>query len=79
MTNNWIYRDLEIGLAANGNGESEVVVKDDESELQANLVFSSDDTREEIIQRIGEEVYSWLSLMFDQLDYDENEDEEEEE
>lgn len=69
--NNWIYRSLEIGLAANGNGDSEVVVKDSESDLQGNLVFSKEDTREEIIQRIGEEVYSWLTLMYDQLDDEE--------
>lgn len=73
---NWIYRNLEIGLAVNGNGNSEVVVKDGESEIQLNLVFSSDDTREEIIRRIGAEVYSWLSLMMDQMDDDGNEDEE---
>ena len=67
--NNWIYRSLDIGLAVNGNGNSEIVVKDSESGEQGNLVFSnSSDTKEEIIQRIGEEVYSWLSLMFDQMD-----------
>lgn len=66
--NNWIYRSLDIGLAVNGNGNSEIVVKDNESGEQGNLVFSnSSDTKEEIIQRIGEEVYSWLSLMFDQM------------
>ena len=69
--NNWIYRSLEIGLAANGNCDSEVVVEDPESGLQSNLVFSNNDTKEEIIERIGEEVYSWLSLMFDQLDDEE--------
>lgn len=73
MENNWIYRNLEIGLAVNGNGDSEVVVKDGESEIQLNLVFSSDDTREEIIRRIGAEVYSWLSLMMDQMDEAEDE------
>ena len=72
--NNWIYRSLDIGLAANGNGDAEVVVKDCESSEQGNLVFGKTDTKEEIIERIGEEVYSWLSLMFDQLD---DEDEEE--
>lgn len=71
MNNNWIYRSLEIGLAANSNGDSEVVVKDSESDLQGNLVFSNEDTKEEIIRRIGEEVYSWLTLMYDQLDDEE--------
>ena len=66
--NNWIYRSLDIGLAVNGNGESEVVVMDLESSIQGNLVFGKADTKEEIIQRIGEEIYSWLSLMVDQLD-----------
>lgn len=65
--NNWIYRSLDIGLATNGNGNSEVVVKDCESSEQGNLVFSTADTKEEIIQRIGEEVYFWLSLMMDQM------------
>ena len=66
--NNQIYRSLDIGLAVNGNGESEVVVIDPESSTQGNLVFGKADTKEEIIQRIGEEIYSWLSLMIDQLD-----------
>ena len=66
--NNWIYRSLDIGLSVNGNGESEVVVIDPESSIQGNLVFGKADTKEEIIQRIGEEIYSWLSLMIDQLD-----------
>ena len=68
--NDWIYRSLDIGLAVNGNGDSEVVVKDNESSIQGNLVFSKADTKEEFIRRIGEEVYDWLLLMIDQL-YDE--------
>lgn len=70
--NTWIYRSLDVGLATNGNGNSEVVVKDNESGEQGNLVFSNIDTKEEIIQRIGEEVYSWLSMMMDQLSEDDN-------
>ena len=66
--NNWIYRSLDVGLAVNGNGESEVVVMDPESSTQGKFVFGKADTKEEIIQRIGEEIYSWLSLMVDQLD-----------
>lgn len=72
--NNWIYRSLDIGLAVNGNDQAEVVVRDCESGEQGNLVFGADDTKEEIIQRIGEEVYSWLVLMFDQME-DEDDDE----
>lgn len=66
--NNWIHRSLDIGLAVNGIGNSEVVVIDTESGTQGKLVFSKADTEEEITRRIGEEVYSWLSLMTDQLD-----------
>ena len=69
--NNWIYRSLDIGLAVNGNKDAEVVVKDGESGEQANLVFGTADTREEMIQRIGEEVYSWLLLMFDEIEDEE--------
>ena len=72
--NNWIYRSLDIGLAVNGNDQAEVVVRDCESGEQGNLVFGADDAKEEIIQRIGEEVYSWLVLMFDQME-DEDDDE----
>lgn len=73
--NNWIYRSLDIGLAVNGNEQAEVVVKDSESGEQGNLVFGKDDTKEEMIQRIGEEVYSWLSLMFDQMEDEDFDDE----
>ena len=67
--NNWIYRSLDVGLAVNGNGDSEVVVKDCESCIQGNLVFGNNtDTKEEIIKRIGEEIYSWMSLMMDQME-----------
>jgi len=67
--NNWIYRSLDVGLAVNGNGDSEVVVKDCESGIQGNLVFGNNtDTKEEIIKRIGEEIYSWMSLMMDQME-----------
>ena len=71
--NNWIYRSLDIGLAVNGNEDAEVVVRDGESGEQGNLVFSSVDTKEEMIQRIGEEVYSWLLLMFDEIEDEEEE------
>jgi len=65
---NWIYRSLDIGLAVNGAGQVEVVVKDPESGVQGNLIFDRpSDTAEDMMQRIGEEVYSWLSLMFDQV------------
>ncbi len=60
---NWIYRSLDIGLTVNGAGQVEVVVKDPESGVQGNLIF--DRLSDTIVQRIGEEVYSWLSLMFD--------------
>lgn len=76
--NNWIYRSLEINLAANENGNSEVIVKDCESGERGNLVFSDLDTKEDMIERIGSEVYSWLLLMFDQLEDEENEDDESE-
>ena len=66
--NNWIYRSLDIGLATNGNGNWEVVVKDSENGEQGNLAYSTADTNEEIIERIGKEIYYWLSLMMDQLE-----------
>lgn len=66
--NDWIYRSLDISLAVNGNGDSEVVVKDNESSIQGKLVFSKADAKEEIIHQIGEEVYDWLLLVIDQLD-----------
>lgn len=69
--NNWIYRGLDVGLATNGNGNIEVVVRDSESGDQGNLVFGNRDTKEEIVTRIGEEVFFWISLMKEQLDYDE--------
>lgn len=70
--NNWIYKSLDVGLSVNGNGDSEVVVKDNESGFQANLVFSKDTyTEEEIAQQIGDEIYSWLLLMKDQLNDEE--------
>lgn len=74
MNNNidWIYRSLDIGLAANNKGDAEVVVKDSESGLQANLVFDSQNTKEETIKEIGEEIYSWILIMFDQLDEDDD-------
>lgn len=69
--NNWIYRSLDLGLAVNGNGEAEVIVKDCESGINGNLVFSEADTKEEIIQRIGTEIYSWVALMKDEVEEEE--------
>ena len=66
--NNWIYRSLDIGLAVNGNGNIEMSVKDNENGREYILVFSNADTKEEIIQRIGTEIYSWIELMKMQID-----------
>ena len=69
--NNWIYRSIDIGLAVNGNGNIEIAEKDGESGEEYGLSFHiGTDTKEEIIQRIGEEVFSWLSLMFDEIEED---------
>ena len=68
--NNWIYRSLDLGLAANGNGDIEVVVKDGESGEQGHIVSNCED-KEWTIRRIGEEVYSWLTLVLDQADEEE--------
>ena len=66
--NNWIHRSLDIGLAVNGNGNIEMSVKDDENEREYIFIFSNADTKEEIIQCIGTEIYSWISLMKMQID-----------
>lgn len=66
--NNWMYRSLDIGLAVNENGNIEMSVKNDESGREFILVFSNADAKEEIIQRIGTEIYSWISLMKMQID-----------
>ena len=67
---NWIYRSLDICLAVSDGNDIEVVVKDCETEIQENLVFNSEDKfdTEEIIERIGEAVYSWIALMEEQLE-----------
>lgn len=66
--NNWLDRSLDIGLAVNGNGNIEMSVKDDENGREYILMFSNVDTKEEIIQRIGTEIYSWISLIKMQID-----------
>lgn len=66
--NNWIYRSLDIGLAVNENGNIEMSVKDDENGRDFILAFSNADAKEEIIQCIGTEIYSWISLMKMQID-----------
>ena len=67
---NWIYRSLDIGLAVSEDNDIEVIVKDCETGIQENLVFNKKDKfdREEIVERIGEAVYSWISLMKEQLE-----------
>ena len=68
---NWIYRSLDIGLAVSEHGTSEVIVRDNESGIQTNLVFDKDVyTEEEISRQIGDEIYSWILLMKDQLEED---------
>lgn len=66
--NNWIYRSLDIGLAVNGNGNIEMSVEDDKNGREYILIFSNADTEEEIIQRIGTEIYSWIELMKDEVE-----------
>ena len=67
---NWIFRALDIGLTVSNGNDIEVVVKDCETGIQENLVFNSEDKfdTEEIIERIGEAVYSWIALMEEQLE-----------
>lgn len=66
--NNWIYRSLDLGLAVNGNGDIEISEMDGESGERYNLTFGNSDAKEEIIQRIGTEIYSWIELMKDEVD-----------
>ena len=70
--NNWIDRTLDVDLAVNGNGNIEMSVKDDENRREYILLFSNADTEEEIIQRIGTEIYSWIELMRDEVEEEEN-------
>lgn len=66
--NDWIYRSLDIGLAVNSNGDIEVVIQEPESGDQGNLVFSKSDTKEEIVERIGMEVYDWIDWMKEEFE-----------
>ena len=66
--NTWIHHSLGIELAVNGNGNIEMSEKDDKNGREYILVFSNTDTEEEIIQRIGTEIYSWIELMKMQID-----------
>ena len=67
--NNWIYRSLDIGLAVNENGDIEIAEKDGESGEEYGLSFHiGTDKKEEIIQRIGAEIYSWIELMKDEVE-----------
>lgn len=70
--NNWIDRTLDVDLAVNGNGDVDVVVTDNESSSYGKFTFIQKDTMEEIIQRIGTEIYSWIELMRDEVEEEEN-------
>lgn len=65
-------RSLDVELSVNKHGTSEVIVRDNESGIQTNLVFDKDVyTEEEISRQIGDEIYSWILLMKDQLNDEE--------
>lgn len=70
--NNWITRTLDVDLTVNGNGDVDVIATHNESSDYAKFVFSKKDTREEIIQRIGTEIYSWIELMKDEVEEEED-------
>lgn len=66
--NNWTTRTLDVDLTVNGNGDVDVIVTHNESSDYAKFVFSKRDTKEEIIERIGTEIYSWIELMKDEVE-----------
>ena len=66
--NNWIYHSLNLNLAVNGNGDIEISEMDGESGERYNLRFGNSDTKEEIVERIGTEIYSWIELMKDEVE-----------
>ena len=64
--NNWVSKELDVDLSVNGNGDIEVVITENESGDFGKLVFDKKDTEEDIIGRVGTEIYSWISMMCDE-------------
>lgn len=65
--NSWIHRLIYLDIETNGNGDIEINEMDQESGERYNLAFSNVDTKEEIIERIGTEIYSWIQLMMEEM------------
>lgn len=63
----WTDRNLTIDISVSTMEEIIIDVNDEESGEQSRLVFSDADNDEYIIHRIGEEIYSWISLMRDEM------------
>ena len=66
--NNWIARTLDVDLAVNGTGDVDVVITDIETNNYGKFAFSRRETKEEIIERVGAEIYSWITLMQNQAE-----------
>lgn len=66
--NTRVSRNLKLRLTVDGNYGIQVDERDTESGEDYRLVFDGNtETKNEIIKRIGEEIYSWISLMIDEV------------
>ena len=67
-----IEKALDLTLTVGHNTFTVDILQPDSGETD-RLVFSRSESRDDIVKRIGSEVLSWLNLMEDEFDGDEDE------
>lgn len=67
-----IEKALDLTLTVGWNTMTVDILQPDSGETD-RLVFSRSESRDDIVKRIGSEVLSWLNLMEDEFDGDDDE------
>ena len=65
-----LIKNLDLELYVNSEGRTMITTFEPESGESYRMDFGINETADEIAERIGREIYSWIELMKDEVEYE---------